>query len=306
MTPIEDAVLAVDGGQSTMRVRHSNGTAGDAPGVSWSGGDTVAATADAVIAAWRSAGSPSSRVAVLGLTTVPATGSERDRLAERVAVATGSDRVLICDDGITSHAGALGGTWGLVLAVGTGVACVARARDAGTSFIGGHGYLLGDEGGAFWIGRAGLAAALRATDGRGIRTRLEERAVEAFGDLPGMHIRIHADPRAVDSIARFAPAVIRTAREGDSAAQWILEEATAQLTDCVRAGWIAAGSAPRTPLAVVGRLADELRPELDEALRDLGERIDLRRAIGNGLDGAARLAVDASAYEGTLHVWTRG
>lgn len=302
----DGGVLAVDGGQSTVRVRHSSGAAADEPGVSWGGADTVAATADAVISAWRSAGSPPTRIAVLGLTTVPEDAAECDRLARLVAATTQAERVLICDDGVTSHAGALGGEWGIVLAVGTGVACVARPRGGGAAFIGGHGYLLGDEGGAFWIGRAGLAAALRAADGRGIPTRLQASAAAAFGDLDGLHIRIHADPRAVDSIARFAPAVVRTAREGDVGARKILDGALVELTTCVRAGWAAAGSEPLTPLAVVGRLAEELRPELDEALRELAGLVDLRPPLGGGLDGAERIAVEASAYGDAVHVWTRG
>ena len=300
-----DAVLAVDGGQSTVRVRHSGGTVGEAPGVSWGRADTVAATADAILTAWRAAGSPATRTAVLGLTTVPDGASERDRLAHLVS-ATGAERVLICDDGITSHAGALGGEWGVVLAVGTGVACVASARAGGAAFIGGHGYLLGDEGGAFWIGRGGLAAALRAADGRGIPTRLRMPAEAAFGDLSTLHIRLHADPRAVDAIARFAPAVIRAGREGDPASREILDRAVTELTAGVRAAWMAAGSEDRTPLAIVGRLADALSPELDEALRRLGDRVDRRPALGGGLDGAERFAFDASAYGDAVHVWTRG
>ena len=227
MTRPEAGVLAVDGGQSTVRVRHSSGATGEATGVSWGGPDTVTAAADAIVAAWRAAGSPSTTVAVLGLTTVPDGVAECDRLASLVADATGSTRVLVCDDGITAHAGALGGSWGVVLAIGTGVACVARRRDGRTSFIGGHGYLIGDEGGAFWIGRSGIAAALRGADGRGIPTGLTPVAAKTFGDLGSAHIRIHSDPRAIDAIAQFAPAVLAEARSGDAVARRIMVEALA-------------------------------------------------------------------------------
>ena len=306
MSAAREGVLAVDGGQSTVRVRHSSGVSADAPGVSWGGSDTVAATAEAVVSAWRSAGSPPTRIAVLGLTTIPEDVRGRDRLSQLIAATTGAERVLICDDGVTSHAGALGGEWGIVLAVGTGVACVARPRTGGAKFISGHGFMLGDEGGAFWIGRTGLAAALRGADGRGIPTRLQLSAATAFGDLHGLHIRIHADPRAVDSIARFAPLVVDAAREGDPAAREILDSALVELATCVRAGWAAAGREPGTPLAVVGRLAKELQPELEDTLRGLAGRVDLRPALGGGLDGAERLAFGASAYGDAVHVWTRG
>lgn len=306
MTGASHGVLAVDGGQSTMRVRHSTGASGEAPGVSWGGPDTVTESADAIVAAWRDAGAPPSRIAVLGLTTVPDGAVECDRLAALVARHTGADRVLVCDDGITAHAGALGGSWGVALAVGTGVACVARARGGRTTVIGGHGYLVGDEGGAFWIGRAGIAAALRAAEGRGIRTELEAAAANSFGDLGTAHIRIHADPRAVDSIARFAPSVIAIARAGDAIARRILQAAIAELIDCVRTGWVAAGSEPRTPLAIIGRLADELRPELDEALVELGGIVDPRTPAGGALDGAMHLASGVADYGSAVHTWTKG
>jgi N-acetylglucosamine kinase-like BadF-type ATPase len=305
MTSLPSRALAVDGGQSTVRVRHSNGATGEAPGVSWGAGDAVAASADAVVSAWRAAGSPATEVAVLGLTTVPPGADEGDRLARLVAEEIGADHVIVCDDGITAHAGALGGSWGVVLAIGTGVACVARTPGGRTKLIGGHGYLVGDEGGAFWIGRTGLAAALRATEGRGEPTALTTLAESAFGDLAGAHIRIHADPRAVDRIARFAPSVVRAAREGDTTARSILEDALAELVECARAGWVAAGGEANTPLAVIGRLADELRPELDGALAAL-DGFDLRSAVGGPLDGAAHLTAHAADYGTAVHTWTRG
>lgn len=307
MTRPAAGVLAVDGGQSTVRVRHASGATGEATGVSWGGADTVTATADAIVSAWRAAGSPSTTVAVLGLTTVPDGGAECDRLASLVADATGSTRVLVCDDGITAHAGALGGSWGVVLAIGTGVACVARDRDGRTTFIGGHGYLIGDEGGAFWIGRAGIAAALRGADGRGIPTELTTVAARTFGDLAAAHIRIHSDPRAVDAIAQFAPAVLAAARGGDVAASRIFADALAELVSCVRAGWAAAGSEPATPLAVIGRLGDGLQPELDGVLVELGDLVDLQRPVGDPLQGAMNLAEPdvATAYGSALHSWTR-
>ena len=308
MTDPTRGVLAVDGGQSTVRVRHSSGATGEATGVSWGGTDTVSATADAIVTAWRAADSPATTVAVLGLTTVPDGASECDRLAMRVADALRIDRVLVCDDGITAHAGALGGSWGLVLAIGTGVACVARARDGRTTLIGGHGYLLGDEGGGFWIGRAGIAAALRGADGRGIPTELTSVAAKTFGHLGTAHIRIHSDPRAVDVIAQFAPSVLASARGGDVAARGIIDEALAELAACVRAGWEAAGSEPATPLAIIGRMGDGLRPELDEKFAGLGGIVDSQQPVGDPLAGALRLAESeaAAAYGSAVHIWTRG
>ena len=308
MTGTEPAVLAVDGGQSTVRVRHSNGATGAATGVSWGGADTVAATADAVVTAWHTAGAPSATVAVLGLTTVPGSEAERDRLATLIADAIGSDRIVVCDDGVTAHAGALGGSWGVVVAIGTGVACVARARDGRVTFIGGHGYLLGDEGGGYWMGRAGIAAALRAADGRGRPTELTPLVEKRFGRVDTAHIRIHSDPRAVDEIARFAPTVVETARRGDEVSRLIVDCAIAELAACMRAGWAAAGAHSPVPLAITGRLGDALGPELAATLAEFGDLIEVRQPVGDSLDGALHLSAPhaAAAYGSAVHVWTRG
>jgi glucosamine kinase len=308
MTATEPAVLAVDGGQSTVRIRHSNGAIGAATGVSWGGVDTVATTAEAILTAWRAAGAPPATVAVLGLTTVPGSRAERDRLATLIAEATGSDRILLCDDGVTAHAGVLGGSWGLVLAIGTGVACVARARDGRVTFIGGHGYLLGDEGGGYWMGRAGIAAALRAADGRGQATELTPLVEKSFGRLDTAHIRIHSDARAVDAIARFAPTVVETARRGDEVSRRIVEASIAELASCVRAGWAASGEQSPMPLAITGRLGDALSPELAATLAEFGDLIDVRQPVGDSLDGALQLSSPqaAAGYGSALHVWTRG
>ena len=66
--------------------------------------------------------------------------------------------------------GALSLGWGVSVVAGTGVACLTVPADGAARIVGGHGYLIGDEGGAFWIGREGIRAALRAMDGRGAST----------------------------------------------------------------------------------------------------------------------------------------
>jgi hypothetical protein len=63
-------VLAVDGGQSTIRVRHS-GAVGmvDLTGVSHQEGDTIWSVATTVGDGWRALGGPPVDRAVLGLTS---------------------------------------------------------------------------------------------------------------------------------------------------------------------------------------------------------------------------------------------
>ena len=208
-------VLAVDGGQSAIRVRHSAGDAEVAvEGVSRQEGDTVGMVADAVVEGWRRLGAPPVDRAVLGLTTAPTDAVAADRLCRAVAGATGAAEVWLADDAVTTHAGALASGWGVSITAGTGVACLALAHVGAPRIIGGHGFLLGDEGGAFWIGREGLRAVLRAADGRGPATALSDAAATRFDGLADLGERLHSVERPVNAIAHFAPDVMEAARGG--------------------------------------------------------------------------------------------
>lgn len=230
-------VLAVDGGQSAIRVRHSAGDAGaEVPGVSRQEGDVVAAVAAAVVTGWRAAGAHPVDRAVLGLTTAPSDAASRDRLCAAVAAGTGAAEVWLADDAVTTHAGALSLGWGVSVTAGTGVACLAMPRVGAPRIIGGHGFLLGDEGGAFWIGREGLRAVLRAGDGRGAPTDLAGAAAARFGGLADLSERLHAVSRPVNDIAHFAPDVVAAADAGDPAAVAIVDGAIDELVTLVRAG----------------------------------------------------------------------
>ncbi|MFD3309338.1 BadF/BadG/BcrA/BcrD ATPase family protein [Streptomyces sp. NPDC058694] len=70
---------------------------------------------------------------------------------------------------------------GLALVAGTGVVAM-RIRDRRCDVtVGGDGWLLGDDGGGFWIGRSAVRAALRMADGRGGPTMLADGVGRALG-----------------------------------------------------------------------------------------------------------------------------
>jgi N-acetylglucosamine kinase-like BadF-type ATPase len=283
-------VLGVDGGQSGIRVGYSDGREPvELEGASHMEGDTLATVSDATIEGWRALGSPQTDRAVLGLTTVPASTAERQRLCHLVGTATHAASVWLTDDAVTAHAGALSMGWGVSVTAGTGVACVALPRDGTPRVIGGHGFLLGDEGGGYWIGREGLRAALRAHDGRGPATELEETAGRRFEGLNDLGPRIHRAPRAVDAIARFAPDVLAAAAD-DVVADEIVERATRELLTLISTAVSAVRSQGEpVPVALGGRL-------LDGGV--LHERV--LAAIGRGLPDVAPRRSDASPLAGAL------
>src|SRR5262249_7281093 len=64
-------------------------------------------------------------------------------------------------------AGGLAGQPGVVLIGGTGSVAYGRNAAGCAARAGGWGYLAGDEGSAYWIGRESLTAVALALDGRG-------------------------------------------------------------------------------------------------------------------------------------------
>ncbi|MCY7418577.1 MAG: hypothetical protein LH650_08800, partial [Chloroflexi bacterium] len=229
--------LGVDGGQSGIRLRHSSGDQiVEVEGVSRLEGDTGADVAAAIASAWRASGFEPVDRAVLGLSTAPTDAASRGRLCALVCGELGADEVWLADDAVTTHAGALSMGWGVSVVAGTGVACLAVPERGTPSLIGGHGYLLGDEGGAFWIGSAGLRAVLRAFDGRGPATALSAPAAARFDGLGDLGDRIHSARRPVNDIAQFARDVFAAADAGDTVAVVIVDDAADELLTLVRGG----------------------------------------------------------------------
>ena len=302
-------VLGVDGGQSAIRLRPSlDDHEVASEGVGHQEGDTTAMVADAVAKGWDRLGSPAVDRVVLGLSTAPVDTSGSDRLCRLVSEATAAPEVWLAGDAVTSHAGALSGRPGVCLVVGTGVACLALPADGPPRILGGHGYLLGDEGGGFWIGRRGLGAVLRAVDRMGPATVLKERAEARYGRLDDLHVRLHEGARPVDSIARFAPDVVEAA-DDDVVASSIVDEAARELMLLAAAGasWASMGGSP-VPVAIGGRLlasGTELRRRLDSLLRASELRLAPRDPEASPLEGAIALgrSKDPGRYARLVYVW---
>ncbi|MFF4113369.1 BadF/BadG/BcrA/BcrD ATPase family protein [Streptomyces sp. NPDC001714] len=70
---------------------------------------------------------------------------------------------------------------GLALVAGTGTVAARIEGRVLHATSGGDGWLLGDDGGGFWIGREAARAALRAADGRGGPTALTAAVGRALG-----------------------------------------------------------------------------------------------------------------------------
>jgi glucosamine kinase len=176
--------------------------------------------------------------------------------------------------------------------------------------LAGYGFLLGDEGGAYWIGREALRRILRGRDGRGPRSDLEAAAGRRFGQLDDVHVRLHDDPAAVTAIAQFAQDVLDGAAARLADATVIVDEAARELLLLAATAATHAGANPGTPvpLALGGRLLGEgtpLRNRLEELIAVDAAPLSPRSACASPLDGAHLLGLenDPGRYASLVHVW---
>jgi N-acetylglucosamine kinase-like BadF-type ATPase len=289
------ALLAVDGGQSGLRMAVVEdgrpARVAEAAGFSHGSGDDAHAIAAAVSAAREALelSEPVARVC-LGLTGAPATPELRARLAALISSRLDGAQVALGADMVTAHAGALGGEPGVVVAAGTGAVVLGIGADGGAHRADGLGFLLGDDGSGFAIGRGAVRAALRARESRGPATALEDAADAHFGGLAGIAHRIYASPAPVSDIAAFAPVVARVARAGDEVALGLWADAARRLVDTTAA--VLRRTGERVAVSHSGRLFSERDLLLAPFLEGLAERCPsaaYRPPRGDSLAGAARL-----------------
>jgi glucosamine kinase len=141
-------------------------------------------------------------------------------------------RTLVVNDALVALVAGAGEREGIVIIAGTGSIAYGRDASARAARAGGWGYLLGDEGSGFWIGRRALSAVVRAADGRGPATELTERVLVSLGlvrpsDL--VHATYYRDLRR-GAIAGLAPVVEDARAAGDAVASEILTQAAFELT----------------------------------------------------------------------------
>ncbi|MFE0022680.1 putative N-acetylmannosamine-6-phosphate 2-epimerase [Amycolatopsis sp. NPDC059021] len=300
--------VAVDSGQTGMRLLSGpEPRIGRGPGFDYRQGDPVATITAAVRVAALDAGlSGPVGVACLGLTGCPAEPADLDRLGVAIAAVLGAAEVRLCEDMVTAHAGALRRGHGVVLAAGTGVVCLAVGKDGEYRKVDGSGYLLGDSGSGFAIGRAGLAAVLAAADGRGEATTLTTAAERRYGLGPGLAQRIHQAPAPVATVASFAPDVFAAAARRDAVAGAIVTGAAGDLAHTAAAAVRVLDHGDAVPVACTGRVFEAgklLLAPLRERLADLAPAARLVPPAGDPLDGAVRLATaEPGPYARLLHV----
>ncbi|MGN9805062.1 N-acetylglucosamine kinase [Micromonospora sp. L32] len=201
-------------------------------------------------------------------------------------------------DALVAYASGTAAPDGTVLIAGTG-AIAAQVRDLRLDRVAdGHGWLLGDAGSGFWLGREAVRRLLATLDsagtpgplGRRLLTELLGTAEVAARPRDTVDALIQAVTRRPPvELARLAPLVVAAAVEGEPEAVALIERAAAHLVDS--AGRIRPAGAV-TPIVLGGGLLTGDTP-LAAAVRAEAHRhwpdAPVRPA-GDGAAGAAWLA----------------
>ncbi|MFL6112596.1 MAG: N-acetylglucosamine kinase, partial [Catenulispora sp.] len=198
---------------------------------------------------------------------------------------------------------------GSLLLSGTGACAIAVKEHVLAARSDGHGWLLGDRGSGFWLGRQAVLAAMAELDGAGPPTALTGLVVEssphwAYANQRAAtpHRTPHRPVVARDlvttvmsqpppNLARLAPLVFAACAAADPVAEAIVERAVAHLSTTLSAVREARST---KPIVLAGSILTNPTPVAERVRAVLRERWP-EAAVSLGLDGAAaavRLALD--------------
>ncbi|WP_382303834.1 N-acetylglucosamine kinase [Herbiconiux sp. UC225_62] len=287
----DGATGSVDSGHGGMRVLH-----GSRVGIASRGSsipEVVGALLDRAAAEWPGEWASVAAIAV-GATGAFTLIDDPHAVARAIAARRPGAVAALATDAVTAHLGALAGSAGAVVAVGTG--SVALGTDLGSVWrrVDGWGHLLGDRGAGSWIGRKGLEAAMRQFDG--VSTdggALLAAAVESFGAPETWPSQLYTRNDRAGVLGSFAGRVDALAREGNPAAVRIMTDAGREV-----ARTLMAALDPRLArvASAVGGVFAPARTEgpfteaFAAAVREANPPVELRPPDGTPLDGAIRLA----------------
>ena len=140
-------------------------------------------------------------------------------------------RVLVVNDALVALEAGAPGRPGVVIISGTGSIAYGRNARGEAARSGGWGYVLGDEGSGYWIGRAALRAVLREADRRGPRTALTPMLLRHFSvsQAQGLIHEVYHGNLKPSAIGALATCVQQAFGEGDEVAVGILHGAAREL-----------------------------------------------------------------------------
>lgn len=285
-------VLAIDAGQTAIKVRvAADDVAKDLtfPGIRTH--EPLLPQLAAVTAAALERTGEEVSVVTAGVSGLTAREADAAALLGQV-MREGVRKVMLAHDSTTSYLGALSDARGAVVAAGTGVVTLAVGASR-VARVDGWGYLIGDAGSGYWIGREALDAVMRAYDGRGPATALTDVARDRWPNLAEAYIDLQTDDHRVSVIASFALHVARLADDGDAVCQNITVRAGGELAHSTESALRQVRDGDdRFGVCAIGGVfrSRQLREAFASHIAASELDVTLAPPLGHGIDGAVALA----------------
>ncbi|MDL2228645.1 ATPase [Treponema sp. OttesenSCG-928-L16] len=200
----------------------------------------------------------------------------------------------LCNDGEILLVGGLEKLEGLCLIAGTGSLALGRLADGSTARSGGYGYMIGDEGSAFWIAHQAIRRSMRSMEGRDLPTGMLDALQKEYGlSSPDEFVYLlHKQFNKAD-IASRAGMVSGFALKKDPLAADILREASENLVSLVVSVVSRMPELEKADLVLSGGVLENDRYIRDQFAGLLGSKLpDVRIAEKrrNAVDGACMIA----------------
>ncbi len=136
----------------------------------------------------------------------------------------------VVGDMVIALEAAFSGGPGVITIAGTGSLAYGRNASGQTARAGGWGFAVSDEGSGHWIGRAAVAAALRAADEeQPDSARLLAELMKSWNRTSHEQLVLMANAFPSPDFAALLPAVLAAVDSGDPIARGILSQAGAEL-----------------------------------------------------------------------------
>ncbi len=286
MRPI---ILAIDAGQTAVKVRFADLPDFKYPGVRAEVGLLSQLVRVIRLVASHGDGTPID-VAVGAAALSRADDTDATALLE-LCKPSGVVRVSLTPDSVTSFLGAIGDQRGVVVAAGTGAVTLGVGARS-VARVDGWGYVMGDAGSGYWIGREALDAVMRAHDGRGPATALTEAAQRLFPRLDAAYMELLTNPDRVRVVASLSPGVFDMAAT-DRIAAGILVRAGQELAHAAVTAVNRIGEEDQANpvICLIGGILGPgpVRAACVRALRDHWPEFAPHPASGDSLAGAHQL-----------------
>lgn len=256
---------------------------------------------EAVRGAISSSGAPLGDITVItaAMAGQRASGPGADRLRERLAAAGFTGRLVFESDLLATYFSGTAEEFGYAIVSGTGACVVRVAAGRIEATADGLGWLLGDRGSGFWIGRRVARAVVQDLDGTGPATAMTGGLLDHLGVFPDSERgdgRSQTLERVIDALYALPPIELASLAPlafavDDPVSVRILRRAGEHLADSLAAVLNGPG-----PLVVGGGVLSRSGPVHEAFVRRLGTAaagLELR-PVGDGAIGAGLLAVRAA------------